>query len=114
MPVCGQDPESLEGAAYENKITKRYLPTSYSRNNLYLSMLVLIPVLIVSVVNFFILYTNNLNAIRNDLRISSESTLGMLNAQFGSMSKIVSQNRMEKSFSAEAQNKIGTVYFPIS
>lgn len=97
----------------KNKITKRYLPTSYSRNNLYLSMLVLIPVLIVSVVNFFILYTNNLNAIRNDLRISSESTLGMLNAQFGSMSKIVSQNRMEKSFSAEAQNKIGTVYFPI-
>ena len=31
----------------KNKITKRYLPTSYSRNNLYLSMLVLIPVLIV-------------------------------------------------------------------
>ena len=55
----------------KNKITKRYLPTSYSRNNLYLSMLVLIPVLIVSVVNFFILYTNNLNAIRNDLRIIS-------------------------------------------
>ncbi len=97
----------------KNKIAERYFPTSYSRNNLYLSMLVLIPVLVVSVVNFFILYTNNLTAIRNDLRIGSESSLEMLNAQFSSMSKIVSQNRMEKSFSAEAQNKIGTVYFPI-
>ena len=76
-------------------------------------MLVLIPVLIVSIVNFFILYAHNLEAIRNDLRISSESSLEMLNAQFNSMSKIASQNRMEKSFSAEAQSKIGTAYFPI-
>ena len=96
-----------------NKIARKYFPTSYSRNNLYLSMLVLIPVLIVSIVNFFILYAHNLEAIRNDLRISSESSLEMLNAQFNSMSKIASQNRMEKSFSAEAQSKIGTAYFPI-
>lgn len=96
-----------------NKIARKYFPTSYSRNNLYLSMLVLIPVLIVSIVNFFILYAHNLEAIRNDLRISSESSLEMLNAQFNAMSKIASQNRMEKSFSAEAQSKIGTAYFPI-
>lgn len=96
-----------------NNIKKPRRFTVHYRNTLYLSMLVLIPVMLISVVNFFILYANNMNTIQNDLRMESEKVLETLNSQLNSMSKIVSAKRMDRTFSTAAQAKVGTVYYPI-
>lgn len=97
----------------QGNIKKIRRHTSHYKNTLFTSMLVLVPVLIVSVVNFFILYTINMKNIQNDLRMESERALEVLNTQLNSMSKIVSMKRMDRTFSTEAQTKLGTVYYPI-
>ena len=86
---------------------------SYYRNRMILSLLVLIPVLVVSIVNFFVLYNNNVKTIRNNLRVESERTLELLNNNLSAIPKIVSTKRLERIFSTAAQSKVGTVYYPI-
>lgn len=91
-----------------------YRQTTLYKNTLHLSMIVLIPVFIVSIVNFLILYTNNMKNTQNDLRMESERTLQTLNAHLNSMSKIVTLKRMDKTFSVESQTQIGSSYYPIA
>lgn len=78
-----------------------------------MTCLVLIPVVIVATVNFFILYSTNVHALENDLRLRSEQTLEIINTNLGSMQKLASQRRKDTTFSNEAQQKVGTAYFPI-
>lgn len=87
--------------------------SSHGRNTTLLSLLVLVPVAIVSIVNFFVLYFLNLNSMQNDLRLRSEQTLEVLGTNLDSMAKIVTLRRVDTVFSAEAQEKVGTAYFPI-
>ena len=95
----------------ENRTT--YCHTTRYKSNLFLSLLVLIPVVIVSFVNFLILYNNNMRTTENDLRMESERTLETLNAHLNSMSKIVSLKRMDKTFSVESQTQFVATYYPI-
>lgn len=95
----------------KNRATRRL--TTHYKNTLFLSMLVLIPVAIVSAVNFLILYSNNMKTTQNDLRMEAERTLQTLNTNLNSMSKIVSLKRMDKIFSVEAQAEMGSAYYPI-
>lgn len=76
-------------------------------------MTFLVPVVIVATVNFFVLYYANVGAVQSDLRLRSQQTIDILNTNIGSMEKLVSQRRMDTTFSNAAQSKIGTVYFPI-
>ncbi len=69
----------------KNRATRRL--TTHYKNTLFLSMLVLIPVAIVSAVNFLILYSNNMKTTQNDLRMEAERTLQTLNTNLNSMSK---------------------------
>lgn len=78
-----------------------------------MTFLVLVPVVIVATVNFFVLYYANVGAVQSDLRLRSQQTIDILNTNIGSMEKLVSQRRMDTTFSNAAQSKIGTVYFPI-
>lgn len=87
--------------------------STHSRNNFYLALLLLIPVFLVTVVNFFILYQDNMKVIEQDLCMESERSLSVLNAQMNSMLNIVSLKRMDKTFSAKKQEKVGTIYYPI-
>ena len=83
----------------------------HSRNTMIMTFLV--PVVIVATVNFFVLYYANVGAVQSDLRLRSQQTIDILNTNIGSMEKLVSQRRMDTTFSNAAQSKIGTVYFPI-
>ena len=85
----------------------------HSRNTMIMTFLVLVPVVIVATVNFFVLYYANVGAVQSDLRLRSQQTIDILNTNIGSMEKLVSQRRMDTTFSNAAQSKIGTVYFPI-
>lgn len=85
----------------------------YYKNNVLLSLLLLIPIFITSVFNFFVLYQKNTDAMKHDLLKESEKTLNTLSSNFNLMSKIVSQKRMDKWFSEEKQNKVNTAYYPI-
>lgn len=85
----------------------------HTRSTIRMTCLVIVPVLIVAAVNFFILYSTNVRSLENDLRLRSEQTLEILNTNLGSMQKLVSQRRMDTTFSNEAQQKVGTAYFPI-
>ena len=67
----------------------------------------------VSAVNFLILYSNNMKTTQNDLRMEAERTLQTLNTNLNSMSKIVSLKRMDKTFSVEVQEQMGSAYYPI-
>lgn len=87
--------------------------SAHNRNNLYLALLLLIPVLIVTVVNFFILYQDNMKVVEEDLRMESERSLSILNTQMNSMLNIVSLKRTDKTFATKEQEKIGTIYYPI-
>lgn len=87
--------------------------SSRHKNNIYLSMLVLLPVVIISVVNFFIQYVNTISTIQNDLQVESYRTMEVLNTHLSSMSNIVNARRIDKGFSSQAQTKINTAYYPI-
>lgn len=78
-----------------------------------LFLIVLVPVLIITIVNFYILYANNYRSIQQSLRIESERTLETLNTHLDSMHNIVSLKRKDKTFSVDSQWNIGSSYYPI-
>ncbi len=87
--------------------------TFHYKNTLFTCLLVLIPIIIVSVFNFLILFSYNMKKIQGELRLESERSMEILNNQLNSMANIVSQKRLEKVFSTEAQSKVMTAYYPI-
>lgn len=102
-----------ERNALSKQRKKAHRHSFHTRSTIRMTCLVIVPVLIVATVNFFILYSTNVRSLENDLRLRSEQTLEILNTNLGSMQKLVSQRRMDTTFSNEAQQKVGTAYFPI-
>ena len=86
------------------------------KNTLILSVLFLIPVMIISVVNFGILYQRNVSAMENDLKAASEQKLELMRSQMVSMHKLVSQQRLDKDFSTQRllQSNPSEMYFAIT
>lgn len=76
--------------------------TSLRRNTLILSVLLLIPVLLVSIVNFAILYQRSIRTMESDLRIDSQRKLELMRTQLLPMYKLASQQRLDTSFSTAA------------
>ena len=93
--------------------SKRLMYPSHCRNHGYLPLLVLIPVLIASAVNFCILSLSTMSTIENDLEIESYRVMEVLNTHLSSMSNIVNSRRSDQAFSSQAQVKVGTAYYPI-
>lgn len=69
------------------------------KNAIILSILLLIPVMIVSAANFSILYARNISTIESDLNIESEQKLELMRTQLVAMYRLVSQQRLNKDFS---------------
>lgn len=69
------------------------------KNVMILSVLLLIPVLIVSIVNFSILYTRNISTIESDLTIESEQKLELMRTQLVSMHMLINKQRLNHIFS---------------
>ena len=87
--------------------------TIFRRYTLFLVLLAVVPMAIVSSFNFFILYNSNIGALRNDLRLQSQSTLDVLEENIDTMSKMTNERSRSTLFSSKYQQKPNSSFYAI-
>lgn len=87
--------------------------TIFRRYTLFLVLLAVVPMAIVSSFNFFILYNSNIGALRNDLRLQSQSTLDVLEENIDTMSKMTNERSRSTLFSSKYQKKPNSAFYAI-
>lgn len=86
---------------------------AYRRRFFVMSLVLLIPVLIISLVNFWIIRQQNDSAVESSLRISSQRRLELMNQQMDIIQKVVDQYKKDDGFLTWDQTDLLTTYFDV-
>lgn len=97
------------------KLEKKYGQSRFlRRNTVILSFLLMIPVAVIAIVNFTIIYHQNISSTENDLRIASEQKLELMNNELNILYKLVNERRTDTNFYTKSQSDLTVSYYAIS